>query len=109
MNRQKLALVLFWIGLLIAVAFAGVGTWSLMHNLRTLTMEELDATIWADGGPLWISWALAVTLGSLLAGIGAFVYVKTKPAFSWLTAIGVLGATFAMVMVWTRVYNSTLA
>jgi hypothetical protein len=108
MKKQKLALSLFWIGLLIAVAFAGIGTWSLMHNLRTLTMEELNATIWADGGPLFLSWALSVTLGSLLAGIGAFVYVKTKAAFSWLTAIGVLGATFAMVMVWSRVYNPTL-
>ena len=108
MKRQKLALSLFWIGLLIAVAFAGFGTRSLMHNLRTLTMEELNVTIWADGGPLFILWALSVTLGSLLAGIGAFVYVKTKAAFSWLTAIGVLGAVFAMVMVWSRVYNSTL-
>jgi hypothetical protein len=102
MKRQKLALSLFWIGLL------GIGTRGLMHNLRTLTMEELNATIWADGGPLFILWALSVTLGSLLAGIGAFVYVKTKAAFSWLTAIGVLGAVFAMVMVWSRVYNSTL-
>jgi hypothetical protein len=108
MKKQTLALSLFWVGLLIAVAFAGIGTYSLMHYLRTLTMEELNATIWADGGPLFILWALSVTLGSLLAGIGAFVYVKTKPAFSWLTAIGVLGATFAMVMVWSRVYNSTL-
>ena len=105
---NRVGLVLFWIGLLIAVAFAGIGTWSLMHNLRTLTMEENNATIWANGGPLWISWALAVTVGSLLAGIGAFVYVKTKAAFSWLTAIGVLGAVIVMVMVWTRVYNSTL-
>jgi hypothetical protein len=108
MKRQRLALVLFWTGLLVAVAFAGIGTWSLMHNLRTLTMEELDATIWAEGGPLFMLWALSVTLGSLLAGIGAFVYVKTKAAFSWLTSIGVLGAVFAMVMVWSRVYNSTL-
>jgi hypothetical protein len=62
MNKQKLALVLFWIGLLFAVAFAGIGTWSLMHNLRTLTMEELNATIWADGGPLFILWAFSVSL-----------------------------------------------
>jgi hypothetical protein len=108
MNKQKIALSLFWIGVIFAVAFAGIGTRSLMHNLRTLTMEELDATIWADGGPLFILWALAVTLGSILAGIGAFVYVKTKPVFSWLTGIGVFGAVFAMVMVWPRVYNSTL-
>jgi hypothetical protein len=108
MNKQNLALSLFWIGLLVAVAFAAIGTRSLMDNLRTLTMAELNATIWAIGDPLWISWGLSVTLGSLLAAIGAFVYVKTKAAFSWLTAIGVLGAVFVMVMVWTRVYVPTL-
>jgi hypothetical protein len=108
MNKQKIALSLFWIGLLIAIAFAGIGTRSLMHNLRTLAIEENNATIWADGGFLWIFWGFSVTLGSILAGIGAFVYVKTKPVFSWLTGIGVFGAVFAMVMVWNRVYNSTL-
>ena len=108
MKKQKLALSLFWIGVLVAVAFAGVIGRSLYHNLRTLTAEEFNATIWADDGPLFILWAFSVTLGSILAGIGAFVYVKTKPVFSWLTGIGVLGAVFVMVMVWTRVYNSTL-
>jgi len=108
MKRQKIGLSLLWIGLIIAVVFAGIIGRSLYHNLRTLTMEELDATVWAEGGPLFILWALSVTLGSILAGIGAFVYVKTKPVFSWLTGIGVLGAVFVMVMVWSRVYNSTL-
>ena len=108
MNKQKLALSLFWIGLLIAVVFAGIIGRSLYHNLRTLTMAELDATIWAEGGPLFILWAFSVPLGSILAGIGAFLYAKTKPAFSWLTGIGVLGAVIVMVMVWSRVYDSTL-
>ena len=108
MKRQRVALVLFWVGLVIAVGFASVGTWSLMHNLRTLTGEENDATIWAEGSPLFVLWALSVTLGSVVAGIGAFLYVQTKPAFSWLTAIGILAAVIAMVMVWSRVYNSTL-
>ena len=79
-----------------------------MHNLRTLTAEELDVTIWAMGDPLFILWALSVAIGSVFAGIGAFVYVKTKSAFSWLTGIGVLGAVILMVMVWSRVYNSML-
>jgi len=107
-NKQKLALSLFWIGLLLAVAFAGIGTRSLMGSLRTLTMEELAATIWAEGGPLYVLWAFSVPLGSVLAGIGAFVYVKTKPAFSWLIGIGVLGIVMLMVIVWTRVYYPTL-
>jgi hypothetical protein len=108
MKKEKIGLTLFWIGLLIAVVFAGVIGRSLYHNLRTLTMEELSATIWADGGPMFILWALSVTLGSIVAGIGAFIYVKTKPVFPWLTGIGVFAAVVAMVMVWSRVYNSTL-
>jgi hypothetical protein len=108
MKRQTLALSLFWVGLIIAVALAGVVGRSLYHNLRTLTAEELDASIWAMGDPLVIFWGISVALGSVLAGIGAFIYVKTRPAFSWLTGIGVLGAVIVMVMVWSRVYNSTL-
>ncbi|MFN2128082.1 MAG: hypothetical protein ACK2TU_09520 [Anaerolineales bacterium] len=108
MKKQKIGLVLFWIGVLTVIALAGIGTFSLMNNLRTLTAEELSATIWALGDPLFILWALSVSLGSVLAGIGAFVYVKTKPAFSWFTAIGVLGAVILMVMVWSKVYKPTL-
>ena len=108
MKKQKIGQTLYWIGLLIAVAFASIGTWSLMSNLRTLTAEEIEATIWAMGDPLFILWALSVALGSVLAGIGAFMYVKTKPLFSWLTGIGVLGAVIVMVMVWSRVYNPML-
>ncbi len=108
MKKQKIGLSIFWIGVILALAFAAIGTRSLMHNLRNLTAEELDATIWAMGDPLFILWALSVTLGSVLAGIGAFAYVKTKQAFSWLTGIGVLGAVIVMVMVWSRVYNATL-
>ena len=108
MKKQKIGLTLFWIGLLIAVVFAGIIGRSLYHNLRALTMEELSITLWADGGPMFILWALSVTLGSIVAGVGAFVYVKTKPVFPWLTSIGVLGAVIAMVMVWSRVYDSTL-
>ena len=108
MKQQRLPLALFWIGLVVSIALAGIGTWSLMSNLRTLTMEELASTIWAEAGPLFILWALSVTLGSILAGIGAFLTVKTKPVFSWIAGIGVLSAVFLMVIVWTRVYNPLL-
>jgi hypothetical protein len=108
MKKQKIGLTLFWIGLVIAVAFAGVIGRSLYHNLRTLSGEELAATIWADGNPLFMLWALSITMGSIIAGIGAFIYVKTKPIFPWLTGIGVFAAVIAMVMVWSRIYNSTM-
>ena len=108
MKKQKIGLVLFWIGLLVAVVLASIIGRSLIYNLRTLTLQELSYTIWAEGGPLYILWAISVTVGSILAGTGAFLYVKTKPVFTWITGIGVFAVVVAMVMVWTRVYNSTL-
>jgi hypothetical protein len=108
MKKQRLALVLFWVGLFIAVAFAGIIGLSLYHNLRTLTAEELDATIWAIGEPVFMLWAFSVPLGSVLAGIGAFVYAKTKPAFVWLTGIGVLGLVIVMTVIWSREYYAPL-
>ena len=94
--------------MILAVAFAGIIGRSLYHNLRTLTAEELDTTIWAMDKPIFLLWAFSITLGSLLAGIGAFLYVKTKPVFSWITAVGVLAAVLVMNFVWNRVYNPTL-
>ena len=108
MNKQKIGQLLFWMGVIFALAFAGIIGRGLYHNLRTLTGEELDATIWALDKPVFMLWAFSVTLGSILAGIGAFVYVKTKPVFSWLTGVGVLAAVLVMTFVWSRVYNSTL-
>jgi hypothetical protein len=108
MRRESGAWILFWAGLAVAAGFAGIGTFSLMHNLRNLTMAENNATVWATGGPLFRLWALSVTLGSLAAGIGAFVYVKTRPVFGWLTGLGVLAVVVLMVMIWTRVYYPAL-
>jgi hypothetical protein len=107
-RAKKAALVLFWIGLLVAATFAGVVGWELTRNLRTLTSEELGATIWDLGGPLFMLWAFSVPLGSVLAGTGAFLYAKTKPAFAWFTGIAVLSIVIAMKVVWSREYYPLL-
>jgi hypothetical protein len=106
--QKKVALALFWVGLLIAAAFAGVAGWELTRNLRTLTSEEFRATIWGFDGPLFMLWAFSVPLGSVLAGTGAFLYARTKRAFVWLTGIAVLGIVIVMKMVWSREYYSPL-
>lgn len=108
MKNQKIGKLLFWFGVILAITFAGIIGRSLYHNLRTLTAEELGATQWAVGKPIFMLWAFSITLGSILAGVGAFVFVKAKPVFSWVTAIGVLAAVLVMNLVWSRVYNPTL-
>jgi hypothetical protein len=49
-----------------------------------------------------------VPLGSVLAGTGAFLYARTKPAFAWFTGIAVLGIVIAMKVVWSREYYPLL-
>jgi hypothetical protein len=104
MNKRQVAVGVFWVGVAIAALFASVGTWSLMGVLRNLSMEEVATTIWNLNGPLFYLWAFAVPLGSVLAGIAAFSYAKSKPVFGWLAGIGVLGAVLVMNLVWSRVY-----
>ena len=107
-TQKKAALALFWVGLLVAAAFAGVVGWELSRNLRTLTSEEFRATIWGFDGPLFMLWAFSVPLGSVLAGTGAFLYARTKPVFVWLTGVAVLGLVIAMTVVWSREYYAPL-
>lgn len=108
MKNQKTGKLLFWVGAIFAIVFAGIVGQSLYQNLRMLTAEELESTVWAVGKPIFMLWAFSVTLGSLLAGIGGFVFVKTKKVFSWITAIGILAAVLVMNLVWSRVYNPVL-
>jgi len=108
MKKQTLALGVFWVGVVIAALFTSIGTWSFMGNLRHLSMEEVATTIWSLDGPLFYLWAFAVPLGSVLAGIAAFTYAKSKPVFVWLAGIGVLGAVLVMNLVWSRVYQPVL-
>jgi len=108
MKKQTLTLSLFWIGVVIAAAFTTVGTWSLMGALRDLSMEEVSATIWNLDGPLFYLWAFAVPLGSVMAGIAALTYAKSRAIFAWLAGIGVLGAVLVMNLAWSRVYEPVL-
>lgn len=102
MNNSRTVLIPFWIGLLFAVAFASVGTWSLMKVLNTHSFGEVAGTAWNMEGALFRTWAFAVPLGSLLAVIGALVYVKANRVFIWT-----LGVVFPVIVVTTIMVYST--
>lgn len=108
MKKQTFSITLFLIGMAVAVGFTGFGTWSLMGTLRNLSMEEVATTMWDLDGPLFYLWAFAVPLGSVLAGIAAFLSAKSKSIFAWFAGIGVLGAVLVMNLLWSRVYDPIL-
>jgi len=104
MNQLRPALMPFWIGFLFAFAFASVGTWSLMKVLNTHLFAEVVSTAWNLEGALFRIWAFAVPLGSLLAVIGALVYVKANKALIWAVGIVVPVIVVTTIMVYSTRY-----
>jgi len=102
MNKPLSTYITYWTGLLFAFAFASVGTWSLMKVLNTHLFAEVASTNWKLDGALFRIWAFAVPLGSLLAVVGALVYVKANRALIWTLGVG-----FPMIIVTTIMVFST--
>ena len=70
MTKQKVGLVLFWIAVSWAILWGVLIGWIFLGPaFRNLPMTELNQTIWASTGPLFLLWAFAVPLGALVAGI----------------------------------------
>jgi hypothetical protein len=104
MSNPRSAFITYWAGLLFAFAFAGVGTWSLMKVLNTHSFGEVAGTAWNMEGVLFRIWAFAVPLGSLLAVIGALVYVKANKALIWAVGIVVPVIVVTTIMVYSTRY-----
>ena len=99
MNRQKLGLVLFWIGIVSIVFWQGL-TWLHAPVLRVHTAEELRGSFYAvDGVVGFFRYQIAAGLGMSLPIIGVFLYTTKKGSYFWLLAP--LGATMTGVgMMW---------
>ena len=89
MDKQKLGLVIFWMAVIWALAWGVVGSVSVSSYMNALTSEQLNQTIWALTGPLYLSWAFAVPVGALAAGIGILLYSGAKRSKVWKFGIGV--------------------
>jgi len=89
MTKQKVGLVLFWVGVIWAIGWGVIGSIFVSSAMNTLTMAEFDQTIWGTG-PLMILWAFGVPLGALVAGIGLLLYSGAKGSTVWKFGIGIL-------------------
>ena len=104
MLKSRSAFVPYWTGLVFALAFASVGTWSLMKVLNTHSLTEMAGTAWNMEGVLFRTWAFAVPLGSLLAVIGALLYVKANSGFIWTLGVGFPVIVVPTIMVFSTRY-----
>jgi len=87
MNKQKFGMVLFWIGVLWAILGGVIGGISASSVMNSLTMTELNQTIWAINGPVFLLYSLSPILGALVAGIGVLLHSGAKGSTVWIFGI----------------------
>ena len=91
MTKQKVGLVIFWIGVIWAILWGVIGSISVSSAMNSLTTDELNQTMWALTGPLMMLWGVfGATLGALVTGIGLLLYSGAKGSTVWKFGIGIL-------------------
>jgi len=88
MTKQKVGLVIFWIAVIWMILWGVIVPIIRVPLFHSLTMDELNQTIWALTGPLNLLYGLSVPLAALVAGIGVLLYSSAKGSTVWKVGIG---------------------
>jgi hypothetical protein len=97
MNRQKIGIILFWIGVISVIVMQALTRFQNPMQ-RVHTAEELSGTVYAVDGALWWIRNLGV-MGLTLSIMGVLLYASEKGSYFWL--LGFLpGAALGVAMLW---------
>lgn len=89
MNKEKIGLLIFAISAIFMIVLGWLSSWWITAALRDLTLAQINETIWATDGALFLLWSLSIPLGALFAGVGILLYTGSKGSRIWLFGIGV--------------------
>jgi hypothetical protein len=98
MTKQKVGLALFWIAVIWTISWGVIGSIFMSESIRDLTMDELNQTMWAFTGPLFLTWGIfGVPVGALAAFVGMLLHSGAKGSTVWKYGIGCfLALAFSM-------------
>jgi len=100
MQKNKVGLVFFWIGAVYLLVGGWLVNWRIVPIYKHTLPEQINETIWAPGGPLFIVWCFAIPVGAILAAMGRSLY--DEPKKFWLPLIAgafiILSAMFPQTM-----------
>jgi hypothetical protein len=83
MSKQKIGLVIFWIGTVYLFVMSWAFMWWLIPKYRYLPLEQTNETIWAVGGPVFNLAFLSMPVGAPLMAIGMILYADEKKSRIW--------------------------
>jgi hypothetical protein len=98
MTREKVGLVMFWIGVIWMLAWVFIGRGIFGPLLHSLSTEEINQTIWAFTGPLNRIYGLSVPLGAIVTGVGILLFSGAKGSTVWKVGIGLFFTFFISLM-----------
>jgi len=98
MTKQKVGVALFWIAVVWIISWGVIGSIFFTTASRTMTMDELNQTMWAPSEPWFFVWGiLGVPVGALVAFIGVLLHSGAKGSTVWKYGLVVfLALVFSM-------------
>ncbi len=91
MSKHTLGLTLFWIGGLYIFCASWLAMWWIAPIWRNTPATEFEGTIWAFGGPIFMTIALSVPVGLALSSIGMALYSDLGKAGWKLNGVLIVG------------------
>ena len=91
--KQKTGIIIFLFGVIWSLVWGIVISISCTTAVNSLTMEQLNESVWSPTGPLMFLWGIGgVPLGTVIAGIGLLLYTDAKGLMILIFTIGILFA-----------------
>jgi len=87
MKSDRFGLMIFWLGALYMFIAGWLVIWWVTPIYRNVPIEEVNQTVLAVGGPLFIILALSIPLGAAMAAIGILLYAENEKSRIWPIAI----------------------
>jgi len=88
MIKRNIGLAVFWISITWMIAWIVVAKVFWSPLMRTLTLEEINQTIWAYTGPLQFLYGISIPLGAIAAAVGILLYTRARGSTIWMVGVG---------------------
>lgn len=93
--KKKAGIVIFIFALLWCVAWGLIVSISTTSAINTMTMEQLNESIWSPYGSMMMLWGIGgVPLGTVIAGLGLLLYINAKGRTILVFTLGMLLAIY---------------
>jgi hypothetical protein len=83
MKRERIGVAMFWIGAAYIFVASWLVMWWIAPIFRNTPVAEAEGTIWAFGGPVFVTISLAAPVGIVLLTVGTLLQGESGSSRTW--------------------------